>query len=580
MANYSSTYGSRSRRAGSGEVARTPATCEDGPSGEVARTPVTCEDGLTSEDFGESSSCNSIVNKSMIAHLISSQLLEHFGENEARNPTPAERTISHRFFRTIQGWIENEFFDSLDIAIEGQMHENELTSAAEDPQFEYDEPPRKKQTGEEVPLEVMTKAVEAYDTARKNKLKAAQVHCRKATHYEVIKRWKKYVEQGGTTQSKVQKIKEYMWSQFRHHRTQLKVTIHDRDLALWAMDKAFEVGIPNFKASSHFIVDFKNKYKITSRRITHLVTKRNLFPEVSLQPIIDEFRDNFQKMVNQRKCQLSCIMNTDQSGFNYEIVSKRTLDIRGSKTVDATVIAKNKTTHSYTIQMTINAAGKFVGPLFIVLQESKGEFGPIVMQKVAKLSTPHLFIRCSTSGKSTKQLTGEYFDKIRESIGGAASILVLDKWSGQTDEGVCIEKFGFNMEPVFLPAGMTKYLQPLDVQFFQDYKYLVKKIVEYSKTHRSICGDIDLTTREAIIQIHHLAFNQFSSPTFDEMRQYAFQKALIKNTDPVYRSVKQVCFHITKDTCANCSTLPFIVCAWCWKHICFKEFYIKKHYHG
>ena len=35
-----------------------------------------------------------------------------------------------------------------------------------------------------------------------------------------------------------------------------------------------------------------------------------------------------------------------------------------------------------------------------------------------------------------------------ESVGGAASVLVLDKWTGQIDEDVCIEKFDFNMEPL------------------------------------------------------------------------------------------------------------------------------------
>ena len=48
------------------------------------------------------------------------------------------------------------------------MHENELTSAAEEPDFEFEEPPTKKQAGEEFSLEVMTKAVEAYNTAKKN----------------------------------------------------------------------------------------------------------------------------------------------------------------------------------------------------------------------------------------------------------------------------------------------------------------------------------------------------------------------------------------------------------------------------
>ena len=47
-------------------------------------------------------------------------------------------------------------------------------------------PPRKKQAGEEVPLEMMMKAVKVYNTARRNKRKVEQVHSRKATHYEVI----------------------------------------------------------------------------------------------------------------------------------------------------------------------------------------------------------------------------------------------------------------------------------------------------------------------------------------------------------------------------------------------------------
>ena len=86
----------------------------------------------------------------------------------------------------------------------------------------------------------------------------------------------------------------------------------------------------------------------------------------------------------------------DQSGINCEIVSKQTLNTRGSKTVDAAIIGKNKTMHSYTIQMTINAAVKFVDPLFLVLHEFKGQFA-----ETAKISTPNLFIRWSTSGKST-----------------------------------------------------------------------------------------------------------------------------------------------------------------------------------
>ena len=107
-----------------------------------------------------------------------------------------------------------------------------------------------------------------------------------------------------------------------------------------------------------------------------------------------------------------------------------------------------------------------------------------------------------------------------------------------------------------------------------------KILVEYFKTHWSVSGDVDLTTREAIIQLHILVYNKFSSPNFVEMHLHAFQMALIKNNGPVYRSVMQVCLHITKHTWANFSTLPFNLCACCWKHVYFKEFYMEKQYYG
>ena len=52
------------------------------------------------------------------------------------------------------------------------MNGNELRNYAEEPEIKYEEPPRRKEESEVVPLEIMTKAVEAYNTSGKNKLKA------------------------------------------------------------------------------------------------------------------------------------------------------------------------------------------------------------------------------------------------------------------------------------------------------------------------------------------------------------------------------------------------------------------------
>ena len=61
-------------------------------------------------------------------------------------------------------------------------------------------------------------------------------------------------------------------------------------------------------------------------------------------------------------------MITDQNYYKFKIVSKRTLNVRGSKIVDAAVTDKNETSYAYII---INTKEKIVGILFSVLQETK-----------------------------------------------------------------------------------------------------------------------------------------------------------------------------------------------------------------
>ena len=55
--------------------------------------------------------------------------------------------------------------------------------------------------------------------------------------------------------------------------------------------------------------------------------------------------------------------NTDQSGFQKELYSGRTLSNKGEKIVESAVQSVNATTHSYTIQPTISASGELLSSL-------------------------------------------------------------------------------------------------------------------------------------------------------------------------------------------------------------------------
>lgn len=66
------------------------------------------------------------------------------------------------------------------------------------------------------------------------------------------------------------------------------------------------------------------------------------------------------------------VFNSDQSGFNLEIHSGRTLAYVGIKIVEAMVQSKPCTTCSCTIHPTIAADGKLLLPLFVALKETYG----------------------------------------------------------------------------------------------------------------------------------------------------------------------------------------------------------------
>lgn len=93
------------------------------------------------------------------------------------------------------------------------------------------------------------------------------------------------------------------------------------------------------------------------------------------------------------------IYNSDQSGFQLEIHSGRTLAVEGTSKVECLVQSVSATTHSYTIQPLISADGRLLSPLFIVLKEATGRFGPIVEANLFK--PRNVYLTASKSGKLT-----------------------------------------------------------------------------------------------------------------------------------------------------------------------------------
>ncbi|CAF2879796.1 unnamed protein product [Rotaria sp. Silwood2] len=90
------------------------------------------------------------------------------------------------------------------------------------------------------------------------------------------------------------------------------------------------------------------------------------------------------------------ILNADQSSFNYEEFSTRTLSTSDERSTVDRITSSKAFTHSRTIMPIINIAGNVVGLVFICSQEPLGRLGPRVVQSMHKARNIH--VTCSKSG--------------------------------------------------------------------------------------------------------------------------------------------------------------------------------------
>lgn len=281
------------------------------------------------------------------------------------------------------------------------------------------------------------------------------------------------------------------------------------------------------------------------------------------------------------------VFNTDQSGFNLELLTERTLDFKGTKKVMATIKSKNSATHSYTAQFLISATGELIKPLFIILQETNGEFGERVQRTMFKHQEIH--VMPSSSGKLTKPLLRDWFENVYFPNVGRNSILLVDSLTTYKDRSLidANKPENVNYEVIVIPAGLTGTLQPLDVLFNRPYKSFLRKISDYINLNHS--ETIKLHARDTILTLQTVTHNQFRSPRFHAFIEHSWRKSgLLEEQEDQEQEEKDepqilrfqdpngFCFNalvILRDQCVTCTQRPcFIKCAWCKSCYCFIHF--------
>lgn len=267
---------------------------------------------------------------------------------------------------------------------------------------------------EEIDFDYKVRAVEFWRSGKRKKnlnLKTVQNRFKKVSSISQLRRWAHTINKGGTYREKVAQICQYTLDNFKLAVDSGSI-IHDQDIIRWALQAKKEIGFDDirFKASKHWLLKFKQAHRIVSRKINKFITRKTLESSAELKSKADEFVADIQSCIPS--IGLQNLYNSDQSGFQLEMHSGRTLAVEGEKQVQCLVQSVSATTHSYTIQPLISATGQLLSPLFLVLKEPSGKFGPVVEQNLFK--PENVYVEASKSGKLTtsKHIYENFCDNI------------------------------------------------------------------------------------------------------------------------------------------------------------------------
>lgn len=380
---------------------------------------------------------------------------------------------------------------------------------------------------------------------------------------------------GGGRVDKIKEVNKHVADQFAIVRMR-RGRIHDSDLRMWAMEKSREMQFDEFKASDTWLYKWKKNNRVVSRKITKVYTHKQVrdIPEVikTARDFVNTFKNKYKDV------DAFSIRNTDQSGFNLELLPGRTLEVKGSLSVEATVQSANSLTHSYTIMPLIAASGDLIGPLFIILQEKDGVFGDRVQNTMFKHND--LYVVCSKSGKITKAILEDWFLNVYFHTAGRNEILLVDALTSYKDREKIDQLKPSNVNYTFemLPPHTTPFAQPLDRYFFRPYKAFTRRISEYLSFN---FPEVKLHTRDTILKIQVVVYNTFRSPRFKEFLKYSWALCGYIDERMPHVSPMEYCF---QDICQHrCSLCPnksaFIRCAWCSFYFCFQHFFFADDFH-
>jgi len=174
------------------------------------------------------------------------------------------------------------------------------------------------------------KAVEYWMSGKKLKLETVQFKFKRVTSNRQLHQWEEQISNGGNRIEKLKEISEFVLDRF-NEAVEKSVTVHDLDLRRWALQARDKILFPPrlFNASMKWVHKFKQKHRIVFRKINKFVTKKSIENKEKLEQEAKTFVENIKtdiSLVGEEN-----VLNSDQSDFNLEMHTERTLAFKGTR---------------------------------------------------------------------------------------------------------------------------------------------------------------------------------------------------------------------------------------------------------
>lgn len=251
-----------------------------------------------------------MINVNNILHMFNNMVREKYPELTQIEPSSKDHEMADQLFL-----LFNQLLSSAELLVDHivTLDFNEYDDCSDDYQEEDKNDITLNVGGIKNSYETMSAIVEF---SKNHTFPTLRRRYRQIKHKEQLRRMKQYVNAQGTKTQKLQLVDDFVYTEFIHAR-ECCLPIHDSDLRRLAIKKAQDLNIVGFTASHHWILNFKRRHHISSRKVTKLVTKNHLEDRDKILKSAENFVQTVRNTISDYA--EDHILNSDQSSFKYVV---------------------------------------------------------------------------------------------------------------------------------------------------------------------------------------------------------------------------------------------------------------------